>query len=202
MHPNADKLRDISAKKSAKRQEKKDAIALSAIEALKALGYANTTLRDIAANSDLSLGMLHYYFEDKTQLVIHCVHMYKVGFIADIDAAIAAADDGAAFAEVFAGGLADAVVDNWAHHRLWYDIRAQAMFDESFRNAVNGIEAELIAVLARAAVRFESPADVELGYAALDGLFRYFTQGCAMGAPRPRAEIAAAFARLLARLAG
>jgi AcrR family transcriptional regulator len=202
MHPNAEKLRDKSLRKSQRRQEKKDAIALSAIEALKSLGYANTTLRDIAAGSDLSLGMLHYYFDDKTQLVTHCVAIYKSRFIAEIDAAITAADSTAAFIDAFANGLADAIVDDWAHHRLWYDIRTQAMFDDSFRTVVDDIEAELIAVLARAAQRFDRAPDVTIGYAALDGVFRHFTHQYATGAGRPRSEIAATFAAMIRTLAG
>ncbi|MFT4795197.1 MAG: AcrR family transcriptional regulator [Paracoccaceae bacterium] len=200
MHPNAEKLRDRAQKKTLKRQEKKDAIAFSAIKALSALGYANTTLRDIAADTDLSLGMLHYYFDDKAQLVIYCVSLYKQRFVAEIDATIDAADTPDALITAFANGLAGAVVEDWDHHRLWYDIRAQAMFSEDFRPIVAEIEAALIAVLARAAGRLDCVSDVTIGYAALDGVFRQCTYQYAMGAGRPRAEIAATFAALVRKL--
>ena len=201
MHPNAEKLRDAARKKTDKRQQKKDAIAHSAIEALNALGYANTTLRDIAANSALSLGMLHYYFEDKTQLVIYCVSTYKQRFIAEIETATADAAEGDASIAAFAAGLADAIVTDWPHHRLWYDIRTQAMFDEDFRPVVAEIEAALTEVLARVAARLRGDFDPAIGLAALDGLFRRFTQDFATGAPHPHADIEAAFARLIRKLA-
>lgn len=193
-------LRDRAQRKTLKRQEKKDAIALSAIEALKTLGYANTTLRDIAANSDLSLGMLHYYFDDKTQLVVHCVTVYKQRFIRDIEAAIADADTDAAFVTALSDGLATAITEDWARHRLWYDIRGQAMFNPDFRPVVDDIEAGLIRVLGGAG-RFGAGLGAAMGFAALDGMFRYHTQRWASGDGRPRAEIAAGFADMLMRLA-
>ena len=64
-----DKLETKARKRSAKRSRRKDELALAAIDALKQLGYARTSLRDIAEISGVSVGMLHYYFEDKTDLI-------------------------------------------------------------------------------------------------------------------------------------
>ncbi|MFT7449151.1 MAG: AcrR family transcriptional regulator, partial [Glaciecola sp.] len=47
----ATKLKVRALRKSAKRNEKKRQIAESAINALQELGYANTSLRDIASKS-------------------------------------------------------------------------------------------------------------------------------------------------------
>jgi AcrR family transcriptional regulator len=76
----ATKLKVRALRKSAKRNEKKRQIAESAINALQELGYANTSLRDIASKSGMSLGILHYYFEDRSDLIIYCVKTYKTGF--------------------------------------------------------------------------------------------------------------------------
>jgi AcrR family transcriptional regulator len=46
------------------------------------IGLCNTSLRDIAAKSDMSLGMLHYYFKDRSDLIIYCVRIYKQDFVA------------------------------------------------------------------------------------------------------------------------
>ena len=40
--------------------------------------------------SGVSLGILHYYFEDKIDLISYCVRLYKETFIAMLDAAMAA----------------------------------------------------------------------------------------------------------------
>ena len=44
----------------------------------------------------------------------------------------------------WAGGLATSIFDDEMTHRLWYDIRCQAMFDQSFRPVVAEIEPGLV----------------------------------------------------------
>ena len=48
---------------------RRDQLAESALQTLGELGYARTSLRDIAANSEFSHGVVHYYFTDKTELI-------------------------------------------------------------------------------------------------------------------------------------
>ncbi len=57
--------------------ERRDQLAAAALQTLAELGYANTSLRDIAQNSDFSHGVLHYYFADKFELITYCVRQYK-----------------------------------------------------------------------------------------------------------------------------
>lgn len=195
-----DKLVRRAAAKADKREEKRRALIESASDALRALGYANTSLRDIAEASGVSLGQLHYYFEDRTDLILFCVHHYKDAFLADVDAATAGVRDRdgavAALAAVLAGTLARSALT----HRLWYDIRAQAMFDPAFRPVTAEIEAAMVAVFADLQARMGAAADpgrAALDYAAVDGLFRWFMQQD----PRPpEAQMRAAFAGLLSRL--
>lgn len=172
------KLQARADRKSAKRQEKKRQIAESAIEALKELGYANTSLRDIAEKSDLSLGMLHYYFEDKTELIIYCVQLYKQAFDRRISAALEGAGTRDQAIAAFAEALTASIFEDGMAHRLWYDIRTQAMFDNAFRPAVEEIETMLIGIvhdLYRTSGQ-PDPDNVELAYALLDGVFRYLMQ--------------------------
>ena len=49
--------------------ERRNELAESALLTLGELGYARTSLRDIASNSPFSHGVLHYYFADKLELV-------------------------------------------------------------------------------------------------------------------------------------
>lgn len=195
------KLRVRAERKSAKRDEKKRQIAKSAIEALKELGYANTSLRDIAEKSDLSLGMLHYYFEDRSALIIYCVEIYKDEFVRNITEALAEAKGREVVIEEFSRALVTSIVDDEMTHRLWYDIRTQAMFDETFRPVVSQIEGKLIGIV-EAAFRkagHETPTDIELSYALLDGVFRFMMQS---QIPRPtltRDEMINVFRSLLGK---
>lgn len=195
------KLRARADRKSAKRNEKKRKIAESAIEALKDLGYANTSLRDIAANSDMSLGMLHYYFDDRSELIIYCVQIYKEEFVGQMLDALDNASGRTEVIEAFSEALVVSIVDDKMTHKLWYDIRTQAMFDDTFRPVVAEIEASLIDIV-RIALRNaeqEGSDNVELQYALLDGVFRFLMQGQIGDAPMMRDDLKAIFKGLLDR---
>lgn len=192
-----------SPRTRAKRAEKQLQIADSALETLKTLGFARTSLRDIAAASGLSLGSLHYYFADKTELIGYCVALYKHRFITDLRAALDRADTALQVQRTLAEALTHAVADGDANHRLWYDIRTQALFDPAFRPQIAAIEAELAGLMSQALARAgrpSGPAEARLAYGALDGVFRDLMQGQITGTPRPRAEIADQLEALLARL--
>ena len=68
MYDTQEDQSDAAPRKQKKRELKRQQIAQSALWALQDLGLANTTLRDVVAKSDLSLGMIHYYFEDRDAL--------------------------------------------------------------------------------------------------------------------------------------
>lgn len=198
LHAKPDKRAD---RKSAKRLERKRQIADSAIEALKELGYANTSLRDIAEKSDVSLGMLHYYFADKTDLIIHCVAIYKEGFVENIIRALDNAEGREAVIDNFSEALVVSIIDDEMTHRLWYDIRTQAMFDEAFRPAVASIEGKLINIVRQAFKKAGHPVpeNVDLYYALLDGAFRYLMQGQIGADRKSREELLQTFRGLLAQ---
>lgn len=193
------KLKQRAERKSAKREEKKRQIAQSAIEALKELGYANTSLRDIAEKSDLSLGMLHYYFEDRSDLIIYCVSIYKQDFVREIASALTRAEGRDQVIAAFSNALVTSIFDDGMIHRLWYDIRTQAMFDETFRPVVAEIEEMLIDIVRTAYEKAgqADPAQVEIRYALLDGVFRLLMQRQIGNTARPRAELLATFNALL-----
>ena len=60
-----------------KYDERRNQLAESALQTLGELGYARTSLREIANNSEFSHGVVHYYFADKLELIIYCVRYYK-----------------------------------------------------------------------------------------------------------------------------
>ena len=172
------KLKDRADRKRQKRETRKSEIAASALDALKELGYANTSLRDIAAQSDVSLGSLGYYFTDKSELIAYCVQVYKKDFVARLRRVIEDPAGRDAVIERFADSLARSVIEDRAAHRLWYDIRNQAQFDPVFRPVVAEIESWLIDVvaLAASAAGVRETGSTTLGYAMIDGVFRYFIQ--------------------------
>lgn len=192
------KLAARAATKGAKREAKKRELAESAIEALKRFGYANTTLRDIAAQSELSLGMLHYYFENKEQLLIYCVRLYKEAFAADISARIAGAETRESLFQAFAEGLAASIVEDAETHRLWYDIRNQALFDPVFQPVVAEIEASLVGLVKRITGAHGDGPPIPVLYGAVDGVFRHFLESQLSGAGHSIPELADAFSAVLA----
>ena len=195
------KRRAEAAKLAGKHADKRRELAEHAISALGNLGYARTTLRDIASQSGVSLGILHYYFEDKVDLISYCVKLYKETFVALLDATLAAEIPSDAVPGKFIDGLVTAVAEHANIHRLWYDIRGQALFDEAFHSVVSEIEDALIGLAARLLGRLQvegaSPIRVCLG---LDGIFRYCLQRRLSGDGDALAEFRAALAEQFAVL--
>ncbi|ERB50830.1 hypothetical protein N806_06420, partial [Rhodococcus sp. P27] len=85
---NADK---VSRRQVDKFSERRDQLAEAALQTLAELGYARTSLREIAQNSEFSHGVLHYYFSDKVDLITHCVRHYKARCVTRYDGIVATA---------------------------------------------------------------------------------------------------------------
>lgn len=180
-----DKINRLAEKadaKSAKRARRKDELADNAIAALKQLGYARTSLRDIAELSGVAVGTLHYYFEDKVDLITYCVRRYKTGFVAEMQSILSediAADQ---LAERFVKGLALSIRRDAETHRLWYDIRSQAMFDPAFHEVVEDIEAGLVDLVTEFLARVgQTSVDATTAYLMLDAAFRFHLQSYLAG---------------------
>src|ERR1700712_736166 len=114
----------------ARRRELADA----ALQTLGELGYARASLREIAQNSPYSHGVVHYYFADKVELITYCVRQYKAECVQRYDAIVA--DSADELAAAFADALVATMVEDASMHRLWYDLRSQALFEASFRGDV------------------------------------------------------------------
>ncbi|WP_158816502.1 TetR/AcrR family transcriptional regulator [Methylocapsa sp. S129] len=190
-----------ATKRSGKRADKKRELAGHAISTLGVLGYARTSLRDIASQSGVSLGVLHYYFEDKVELITYCVKLYKQNFVELLDAPILSEGSPAAVIDGFIDGLVGAIAEHASTHRLWYDIRAQALFDEAFHSVVREIEDALIALVGRFLKRLnlETMSAFSL-YLLCDSLFRYYLQQHLSGDERALAAFRAALVEQFAAL--
>lgn len=159
-------------------EERRRELADAALQTLSELGYARTSLRDIAQNSPFSHGVLHYYFRDKVELITYCVRRYKAVCARRYDEVVEAATTGPGLAGSFAQAMADTLVADATAHRLWYDLRAQALFEESFRTDVLEIDGLLERMVHRVVTRYAAltggtpagPPDAV--YALFDGLFQ------------------------------
>ncbi|MBT0767375.1 TetR/AcrR family transcriptional regulator [Kineosporia sp. J2-2] len=142
------------------------------------LGYARTSLREIAQNSEFSHGVLHYYFIDKVDLITYCVRQYKARCMRRYDGIIATAATGAQLRHEFALAMAESMLQDGDLHRLWYDLRSQSMFDAAFRADVVEIDLGLQDMTWRVTTRISELAEVAppfgpaVTYGILDGLFQ------------------------------
>lgn len=166
---------------------RRDELAESALTTLGAMGYARTSLREIANNSPFSHGVVHYYFEDKLELVIYSVRYYKARCVTRYDSVVADSTTAEELLDAFAAKLTETIRDEAPMHRLWYDLRTQSMFEDQLRGAVIEIDQTLEAMIWRVVARYAElaarPAAVDppAAYGMLDGLFQQALLGWVAG---------------------
>src|SRR4249920_746808 len=91
--------------------ERRDQLAESALQTLGTLGYARTSLREIANNSPFSHGIVHYYFQDKLELVVYSVRYYKARCVTRYDCVVQESRTPAELVDRFAERLAETIRD-------------------------------------------------------------------------------------------
>ena len=161
-----------------KHEDRRRALAEAALVTLGELGYAKSSLREIANNSEFSHGVVHYYFRDKLELIIHCVRHYKATCVTRYDDVVATATTPQELLDGFAAKLRETIVEEAPMHRLWYDFRTQAMFEPELRAATIAIDKTLEQMVWRVVSRYAelsgvAPAvDERAAYGLLDGLFQ------------------------------
>src|SRR5207237_1792271 len=101
------------------------------------------SLRDIAQNYEFSHGVLHYYINDKVDLIIQSVKQYKAECVKRYDEIVATARTAMELKYGFSAALAGTLRDDASMHRLWYDLRNQRLFAASFRADVHEIDDSL-----------------------------------------------------------
>ncbi len=180
--PDTSTLRGASTPARSRRgtgsyDDRRDRLADSALVTLGELGYARTSLREIAANSEFTHGVIHYYFRDKTELITYCVRYYKATCVTRYDDVIKDSTTADGLVRGFADKLVETITDEAPMHRLWYDLRTQSMFDAALREDVLYIDATLETMVWRVLERYAALAGrpVRLpsstAYAMLDGVF-------------------------------
>ncbi len=158
-------------------EERRTQLAQSALATLGELGYARTSLREIAQNSAFTHGVVHYYFHDKVELITVCVRLYKTQCINRFDEIVLTSRNGPELLEAFADRLIETMTTEAPLHRLWYDLRSQSMFEESFRADVLDIDRTLQDMIWRVVERYAALCggrtllDERATYAMFDGIF-------------------------------
>jgi AcrR family transcriptional regulator len=161
-----------------KYDERRNQLAESALQTLGELGYARSSLREIANNSEFSHGVVHYYFRDKLELIVYCVQYYKRQCVTRYDAVVTDSTTAEELLDAFAAKLVETLRDEAPMHRLWYDLRTQSMFEEKLREAVLFIDRTLEEMIWRVVGRYAelsgrgarvTPA---AAYGLLDGVFQ------------------------------
>jgi AcrR family transcriptional regulator len=183
-------------------------LADATLATLSELGYARTSMREIAQKTDFSHGVLHYYFRDKIELITYCVRRYKEHCVTRYDEIIAQAAQPEDFARQFAEALVATMLEDTQMHRLWYDLRVQAMFDKALLPTVVDLDRQLEEMIWRVVSRYAELAAIipavpsAAAYSVFDGLF----ENCLMrhiadddtAADRLRSQAAWLLTRLMA----
>ena len=170
-----------------KYDERRNQLAESALQTLGELGYARTSLREIANNSEFSHGVVHYYFADKLELVVYSVRYYKARCVTRYDSVVEDSTTDEGLLDAFAAKLVETVQDEAPMHCLWYDLRTQSMFEENLRDAVTLIDKTLEEMIWRVVTRYAELAgrptamSSAAAYGVLDGLFQQALLGHVAG---------------------
>ncbi|MFR9804273.1 TetR/AcrR family transcriptional regulator [Pseudonocardia sp. RS010] len=207
MTTSADRTDRTSRRQVDKVEERRRQLADGALQTLSERGYARTSLREIAQNTEFSHGTLHYYFRDKVELIMYCVRRYKAVCVQRYDAIVTDSATPEGLAADFAEGLAATCRDEAPLHRLWYDLRSQSLFEESFRPDVAEIDQSLERMVWRIVRRYAELAGRKptcspvLAYATVDGLFQQALLRHLSGSELALDDLRAGARHLLGRLA-
>lgn len=174
---------------AARTADRRAALAQAALEVLSESGYARTGLRDIAQRSSYSHGVLHYYFTDKSALILEAIRLFKTTCISRYDDALAGATTPDGVLAALGERLTHSVEVDGRAHRLWYDVRTQGWLGAVDGAELAAIDALLEAMVLRFLDAYARLAGVRLqvegttAYALVDGLFQRALQEHFRGDP-------------------
>lgn len=183
----ADATSSAPARPADKFGRRRKELAAAAQATLSEYGYARTSLREIAQRSEFSHGVFHYYFADKDELIAYCVTLYKEECATRYDQVVESSTTPDELVDGFRRELIASLREDGPMHRLWYDLRNQALFEPVFREQVRAIDDLLEAMVWRVVERFAELSGASATampgavYAILDGLFQQALLAQAMG---------------------
>ncbi|TGV30769.1 TetR family transcriptional regulator [Mesorhizobium sp. M00.F.Ca.ET.186.01.1.1] len=167
------------SKSQAKAEAKRAFLIEQATACLAEKGYANVSLRDIAKESGVSLGILHYYFASKEDLLLAVIASYKARLIDELEREVVAAPLDS-WLPALVTVLGRSLQEDRKLHRLWYDLQAQALYTPVFLEQVHRIRARLHDLIVRMLRRLQAERQAPLAmdenaassivYSLIDGM--------------------------------
>jgi AcrR family transcriptional regulator len=147
--------------------------------------------------------VLHYYFTDKIDLITHCVQVYNDECVTRYDEILTSARSATDLKRRFCEKLAATMADDADMHRLWYDLRNQALFEPAFQTDVTDIDLSLQRMIWRIVsrcgeLRGHRPNVAEdVAYGMFDGLFEQALRRHLFGDSDARPRLRAQAGRML-----
>ncbi|WP_148612787.1 TetR/AcrR family transcriptional regulator [Nocardioides rubriscoriae] len=153
-------------------------LAESALRTLGEVGYARTSLAAVADDARLDRDTVRRLFPDEIALVVYSVRLYKARCVTRYDVVVEESTSPDELLDGFAATLVETLCDEAPMHRLWYDLRAQTMFEERLREPATQVDATLQDMVWRVVARYAELSDrppalsPRAAYAVLDGVFQ------------------------------
>lgn len=198
------KQQRIARRQVDKFEARRRELAVATLHTLADLGYARTSLREIAHNSEFSHGVLHYYFADKQDLVTQAVRQYEAVCVTRYDEVIDNAASAAQLRDGFIAKYLETLRADAPLHRLWYDLRNQSLFEASFREDVREIDKRREEMIWRVITRYAELSGAQpvmssgTAYAVFDGVFQSGLRHSLSGRDDEIARLEAELPRVLA----
>jgi len=126
--------------KPSKRELTKQTLAARALVPLAAQGYAAIGLREIASELGVSLGSLHYYFNDKNELLSSSMQQYKLQSLGELQAITHANTPASEKTNAFVDLMCVRITQETQLHRLWFDMRVQALYNDELKEVIDQYE--------------------------------------------------------------
>ena len=152
-------------------------LAEAALVAIAEHGFAKTGLRDISARTELSTGILHYYFEGKDDLIAQAIWQYKSECARRYDPIVETSQTAEELVARFGVEISAAAGALKDMQRPWSDLRKQARSDHGLRDTTVPID-ELLTEMVWAVVKRHAELlgrsvtiDRDTTYALFDGIF-------------------------------
>jgi AcrR family transcriptional regulator len=125
--------------------EPREAVIRATCRALCAHGYANLTMQDIADETDLSKAALHYHYDTKRDLLIAFLDALTSWYEGRLET-LAGDDAAERLASLFDECLSpdDSDTDYPAFHTALLEIKAQAPYDEAYRERLAAADEVLV----------------------------------------------------------
>jgi len=136
-------------------------------------------------------------------LITHCVRQYEAACVTRYDEIVAAAGSAGELKREFSAAMAQTLRTDAPMHRLWYDLRNQSLFEESFRTDVLEIDQRREEMIWRVITRYAEFTGITVGlspaaaYAILDGLFQQALLHQLAGDENAASDLAANVVRIL-----